>query len=168
MKAESIARGVDGVKGVEKDAMTTATATLRGALERHDRGIADQSVGDHDAPRSATGSLPEDDDRRLMARVAAKDQQAFTLLYQRYAPRLGRFLSKSLRSHALVHEAVNDTMCVLWRKASEFDPDRARVSTWLFGIAQGWHSSYRLSSWKAHERTRRESGTVHQQVVRSH
>ena len=81
------------------------------------------------------GSLREGEDRQLMARVAAKDQQAFTLLYQRYAPRLGRFLSKSLKSHTLVNDAVNDTMFVLWHKASEFDPERARLSTWLFGIA---------------------------------
>ncbi len=46
-------------------------------------------------------SLREDDDLRLMARVAAKDQRAFTILYQRYAPRLERFLSKFLKSDAL-------------------------------------------------------------------
>ncbi|MGQ0595402.1 MAG: RNA polymerase sigma factor [Gammaproteobacteria bacterium] len=115
--------------------MTTATDTLRGALDRHDRGVPDQSVGEHGAPSSATGSRREDDDLRLIARVAAKDQRAFTILYQRYAPRLGRFLSKSLKSDALVNETVNDTMLVVWRKASQFDPDRARVSTWLFGIA---------------------------------
>ena len=132
--------------------MTTTTATLRGALERHDRGVADQSVGDHDTPRSATRWLPEDDDRQLMARVAVKDQQAFTLLYQRYAPRLGRFLSKSLKSHARVDEAVNDTMFVLWRKANEFDPDRARLSTWLFGIAH--HAGL-----QAFARSAKESGT---------
>jgi RNA polymerase sigma-70 factor (ECF subfamily) len=81
------------------------------------------------------GSLREDDDLRLMARVAAEDQQAITLLYQRYAPRLGRFLSRSLKSNVLVDEAVNDTMLVVWRKAGQFDPDRTRLSTWLFGIA---------------------------------
>jgi RNA polymerase sigma-70 factor (ECF subfamily) len=81
------------------------------------------------------GSLRENDDLRLMARVAAKHQQAFTLLYQRYAPRLGRFLSRSLKSDVLADEAVNDTMLVVWRKACQFDPDRTRFSTWLFGIA---------------------------------
>ncbi|MGH8626514.1 MAG: RNA polymerase sigma factor [Gammaproteobacteria bacterium] len=115
--------------------MTTATDTLWGALDRHDRGVPDKSVGDHDAPISAMRSLREDHDRQLVARVAGKDQQAFTILYQRYAPRLGRFLSKSLKSDALVDEAVNDTMLVLWRKAGQFDPDRARLSSWLFGIA---------------------------------
>ncbi|MGQ0594513.1 MAG: RNA polymerase sigma factor [Gammaproteobacteria bacterium] len=115
--------------------MTTATGTLWGALDRHDRGVPDKSVGEHGTPISAMRSLREDDDLRLIAHVAAKDQRAFTILYQRYAPRLGRFLSKCLKSHALVNEAVNDTMLVVWRKASEFDSDRARVSTWLFGIA---------------------------------
>lgn len=115
--------------------MTTATDTLWGTLDRHDMGVPDQSAGEHEAPRSDMGSLPEDDDRRLMARVAVKDQQALTLLYQRYAPRLGPFLSKSLKSRALVTEALNDTMFVLWRKASQFDPERASVSNWLFGIA---------------------------------
>ncbi len=116
--------------------MTTATDILRGAFDRHDRGVPDQSVGEHGAPSSAMGSLREDDDLRLMARVAAEDQQAIAVLYQCYAPRLGRFLSKSLKSDALVEEAVNDTMFVLWRKASQFDPDRASFSTWLFGIAR--------------------------------
>jgi RNA polymerase sigma-70 factor, ECF subfamily len=133
--------------------MTTATDTLWGALDRHDRGLPDTSVGEHDAPNSARGSLREDDDLRLIARVAAKDQRAFTILYQRYAPRLGRFLSKFLKSHALVDEAVNDTMLVLWRKASEFDLNRARLSTWLFGIAH--HEGL-----KALARSAQESGTA--------
>ena len=127
--------------------MTTATDTLRGALDCHDRGVPEKSVGEF-----TMRSLPEDHDRRLMARVAAKDQRAFTLLYQRYAPRLGWFLSKLLKSDALVNDAVNDTMFVLWRKASEFDPDRARLSTWLFGIA-------RHAGLKALARSAKESGT---------
>jgi len=88
--------------------MTTTTDTLRGALDSHDRGVPDKSVGEHDAPISAMRSLREDDDLQLIARVAAKDQRAITILYQRYAPRLGRFLSTFLKCHTLVNEAVND------------------------------------------------------------
>ncbi|MGH9894288.1 MAG: RNA polymerase sigma factor, partial [bacterium] len=132
--------------------MTTATDTLRGALDGHDS-VPDKSAGEHDAPISAMRSLREDDDLPLIARVAANDQRAFTILYQRYAPRLGRFLSKSLKSDALVNEAVNDTMFVAWRKASQFDPDRARVSTWLFGIAH--HEGLKVLA-----RSAQESGTA--------
>lgn len=134
--------------------MTTATDTLRGALDSHDRGVREvKSVGEHDAPISAMGSLREDDDLRLIARVAAKDQQAIAILYQRYAPRLGRFLSRSLKSDVLVDEAVNDTMLVVWRKAGQFDPDRTRFSTWLFGIAH--HEGLKVLA-----RSAQESGTA--------
>ncbi|MBA3493312.1 MAG: sigma-70 family RNA polymerase sigma factor [Gammaproteobacteria bacterium] len=112
--------------------MKTATAALRGTFDDHDSLVQNDPVGKESAPRSR----PEDDDRRLLTRVAAKDTQALTLLYQRYAPRIGRFLGKVLKHYDLIEEAVNDTMLVVWRKASEFDPDRALVSTWLFGIAR--------------------------------
>ncbi len=130
--------------------MTITTDTLRGALDGHDSRVPDKSAGEHDAPISARGW---DEDRQLIARVQAQDQQAITLLYQRYAPRLGRFLSKLLKSHTLVDEAVNDTMLVVWRKASQFDPDRARVSTWLFGIAH--HEGLKVLA-----RSAQESGTA--------
>ncbi|MGH8611903.1 MAG: RNA polymerase sigma factor [Gammaproteobacteria bacterium] len=91
--------------------MTTATDTLRGALANRDRGVRHKSI--HDQEISVTGSLREDDDLQLIGRVAAKDQQALTILYQRYAPRLGRFLSKVLKHHELIEEAVNDTMLVV-------------------------------------------------------
>lgn len=112
--------------------MNTATAALGGAFDDFDSLVQDDPVGEQSAPRSR----PADDDRRLLTRVAAKDTQALTWLYQRYAPRIGRFLGKFLKHHDLIEEAVNDTMLVIWRKASEFDPHRALVSTWLFGIAR--------------------------------
>ena len=42
--------------------MTTATDTLRGALDSRDRLVRHKSVDDHAAPISVTRSLPEDDD----------------------------------------------------------------------------------------------------------
>ncbi len=43
----------------------------------------------------------------------ASTSRLLPILYQRYA---------------------NDTMFVLWRKAGQFDPDRARFSTWLSAL----------------------------------
>jgi hypothetical protein len=76
-------------------------------------------------------SISEEDDRILIRHIAAKDREAFKTLYYRYAPRLGGYLSKLLKSRELV---INDVMLVVWQNAARFDPT-ARLSTWLFGIA---------------------------------
>jgi len=89
--------------------MKTATAALGGTFDDHDSLVQDDPVGEQSARRSR----PEDDDRQLLTRVAAKDTQTLTVLYQRYAPRIGRFLGKLLTHHDLIEEAVNDTMLVV-------------------------------------------------------
>ena len=83
----------------------------------------------------APNTADDHDDADLLRRIATKDRKAFEALYQRYAPRLGRYLLKLLRKHEWVDEAVNDTLMTVWQNAARFDPKRARASTWLFGIA---------------------------------
>jgi len=70
----------------------------------------------------------------LVAAVRARDLRAFEQLYRRYQPRLTRFVGTLLRSPGLVEEVVNDTLMVLWQKASDFT-GASRLSTWLFAIA---------------------------------
>ena len=79
-------------------------------------------------------SLP-DHDLALIRAVAQRNRQAFEALYCRYAPRLGRYLSRLLRQRELVEEVLNDVMLVVWQSAARYDPASARLSTWLFGIA---------------------------------
>jgi RNA polymerase sigma-70 factor (ECF subfamily) len=71
----------------------------------------------------------------LMRAVARQDRRAFKTLYERYAPRIGRYLLKWLKRPELVDEAVNDTMLAVWQNADRFDPTQGRLLTWLFGIA---------------------------------
>ncbi|MGH8531809.1 MAG: RNA polymerase sigma factor [Gammaproteobacteria bacterium] len=73
-------------------------------------------------------------DGALMARVAAQDRQAFEVLYHRYAPMLGRYLLRLLKSRELTEEALNDAMMTLWLNSGRFDSS-CRLSSWLFGIA---------------------------------
>ncbi|MDQ3564486.1 MAG: sigma-70 family RNA polymerase sigma factor [Pseudomonadota bacterium] len=73
-------------------------------------------------------------DGALMARVAARDRQAFEVLYRRYAPMLGRYLLRLLKNRELIEEALNDVMLTLWLNAGRFDSS-CRLSSWLFGIA---------------------------------
>jgi RNA polymerase sigma-70 factor, ECF subfamily len=73
-------------------------------------------------------------DRQLIARIQARDRGAFDELYLDYHRRLMRFLGRMMRNPADAEEVVNDTLWIVWTKASEFR-QASRVSTWIFGIA---------------------------------
>ena len=93
-------------------------------------------MSQHPAPsRSVAGTTAETTDLELIRAVAGKDRRAFKQLYERYAPRVGRYLLKLLKQPELVDEAVNDTMLALWQSADRFDPATGQLLTWLFGIA---------------------------------
>jgi RNA polymerase sigma-70 factor (ECF subfamily) len=77
---------------------------------------------------------PVDDDRQLIARVAARDRAAFQALYFAYHKRLSRFLMRICRRRELAEEIINDTMFAVWQKAGDFRGE-AQVSTWILGIA---------------------------------
>jgi RNA polymerase sigma-70 factor (ECF subfamily) len=86
------------------------------------------------APISLLQQQREDSDRRLLAKVAARDREAFRELYIIYHRRLARFLVRLTHRYELAEEIINDTLWVVWRKAADFRGD-SRVSTWIMGIA---------------------------------
>lgn len=71
---------------------------------------------------------------RLIAQIAGGDKHAFEILYRAYLPRLTRFLYRMTRSAPLIEEIVDDTMLVVWQKASSFNFS-CKLSTWIFAIA---------------------------------
>ncbi len=76
-----------------------------------------------------------EDDVILLRRVAAHDQQAFEVLYTRYAPRLAGYLDRRLGQEYLVDEVLNDVMLALWQDAASCPPT-VSLAAWLFGIAR--------------------------------
>jgi RNA polymerase sigma-70 factor (ECF subfamily) len=79
-------------------------------------------------------SVVDVSDARLLGEVAGGDRLAFERLYRSYFPRLTRFLNRMTRNLQLIEEIVNDTMLVVWNKATTFDAT-CKVSTWVFAIA---------------------------------
>ena len=84
--------------------------------------------------RADVARTPTSDDRELVARVAARDLQAFERLYRLYQPRLTRFLTTLLRRPQLIEEVLDDTMMVVWQTADRFRGS-SKPSTWIFAIA---------------------------------
>lgn len=69
----------------------------------------------------------------LLAAVAEADEGALRELYDRYYPRLARFLVRITTDDDLVAEIINDTFFVVWQKAAGFRGDSS-PSTWIIGI----------------------------------
>ncbi len=71
----------------------------------------------------------------LITRIAAKDRKALEEFYYRFSPAFGAFLMKMLGHREWVDEAINELMFTIWQSAERYDPEKGRLSTWLYGIA---------------------------------
>ncbi|WP_223877857.1 sigma-70 family RNA polymerase sigma factor [Histidinibacterium aquaticum] len=65
-----------------------------------------------------------------------RDQAAFASLFEYFAPRVKAYLIKSGSAPDMAEEVTQDVMATVWRKAEQFDPARASVSTWVYTIAR--------------------------------
>jgi RNA polymerase sigma-70 factor (ECF subfamily) len=73
----------------------------------------------------------------LASRVASgRDREAFSELFDYFAPRLNGYLQKLGTDAGQAEEIAQETMIVLWHKANLFDPSKSSLATWLFRIAR--------------------------------
>jgi len=71
----------------------------------------------------------------LIEEIASdKSREAFSQLFEHYAPRLKAFGLKQGVTHSKVEELVQETMLMVWRKAESFDSSRGTASNWIFTI----------------------------------
>ncbi len=65
-----------------------------------------------------------------------KDRDAFSNLFDYFAPRLKGLIMRSGAHPDQAEEIVQDVMLTVWRKSALFDPHRAQVSAWIYQIAR--------------------------------
>jgi RNA polymerase sigma-70 factor (ECF subfamily) len=76
------------------------------------------------------------DDVALVTRVAHGDERALGELHDRHVRLALSIAHRLLRDEGAAHEVVQDAFVDLWRTASEFDADRASVTTWLVRLVR--------------------------------
>jgi RNA polymerase sigma factor (sigma-70 family) len=76
------------------------------------------------------------DDTTLVERVAAGDADALQGLYERYGRIVYSFAYRFTRDPGMAEECTQDVFVVLWRRASTYDPARAKLTTWLLTITR--------------------------------
>lgn len=92
----------------------------------------------------------EPPDPALLERIATGDQAAMHQLYERYYPRLQRFVWHRLHGDvSLVEDALQEIFLSVWRFAGSFR-GQASVATWIFQIAyhQVARSQRRQHGWQ--------------------
>lgn len=80
-----------------------------------------------------TRVLAEDDDHRLMERVAAGDREAFRTLVERHTSSLMAHATRMLKTQAEAEDVVQEAYVRLWRQAPSYRPE-AKLRTFLHGV----------------------------------
>jgi RNA polymerase sigma-70 factor (ECF subfamily) len=71
-----------------------------------------------------------------MQRVAMGEEQAVEALYVRFGALVYQSSRQVLRSRAETEDAVQEIFVRLWRTADRFDPNRAKLVTWVMLITR--------------------------------
>jgi RNA polymerase sigma-70 factor, ECF subfamily len=81
----------------------------------------------------AAADIPDDD---LMRRTAAGDRDAFAALYSRHGATVYRFARLMTGCDSAAEDIVQDAFLSLMRDAARYDPARASLPTYLYGMAR--------------------------------
>lgn len=92
---------------------------------------AAMTIDDGGAP-----AAPSDFVGLLQAVVARRDQAAFMVLFDYYAPRIKAYLRRLGAGDGLAEDLAQEAMLAVWRKAESYDPAKASVGTWIYTIAR--------------------------------
>lgn len=85
-------------------------------------------------PEMATDA--SDDEERFTAAFVAGDEQALAWIYQRWSPLIYTLAVRSLGDVGDAEDVTQKTFVAAWTGRTSFDASRARLSTWLVGIAK--------------------------------
>jgi RNA polymerase sigma-70 factor (ECF subfamily) len=84
----------------------------------------------------ALGGMEAPADGSLLRLMAAGDEQALVVLYDRWHALVHATAVRIVHQRDEVHDVVEETFWQAWRQAARFDPERGSVQTWLLTIAR--------------------------------
>jgi RNA polymerase sigma factor (sigma-70 family) len=114
-----------------------ATAT-RLSRARDDRRLAQAPWARKMGPMTETSARADEAGLEADLRAVAErhDREAFGRIFAFYAPRVKAYLRRLGAEDAVAEDLTQEAMLSVWRRAQQFDPRRAALSTWIFTIAR--------------------------------
>lgn len=87
------------------------------------------------APPSRAGrSYPDGTDEQLLSWSAQGDRRAFDEIVVRHGPFALRVAARLVADRSLAEDLAQEAFVRAWAQARQFDPRRARFTTWLYRI----------------------------------
>lgn len=80
--------------------------------------------------------------RELVARLQARDTEAFATLYDDYSAALLGVACNIIRDKAAAEDLLQDIFVKIWKHIGSYDPEKGRLFTWLLNIAQNTCKDY--------------------------
>lgn len=80
--------------------------------------------------------MSDANDRALSDRLAKGDKQALAEIYTAHGSVVFAVSLRLLRDRAEAEELVQETFLEAWRRAAQYQPERANVAAWLVTIAK--------------------------------
>ena len=81
-----------------------------------------------------TADAIQAEDRELLRRVGAGDEEAFRDLFRRYAPSALALARRVARQGFLAEEVVQEAFLAVWRSPEAYREGRGAVRSWLMGM----------------------------------
>jgi len=125
----------NGLRGT----MTTGAlkAMADGGGNGHDVRLAQpaavQFKGRMNGTKSAADLALLDDIEKV---AVERDREAFARLYGFYAPRVAAYLRRVGANSEAAEDLAQEVLLSVWRRAHQFDPQKAALSTWIYTIAR--------------------------------
>ncbi|MCG9697087.1 sigma-70 family RNA polymerase sigma factor [Shewanella sp. Isolate11] len=83
---------------------------------------------------SAAREVPTELSHWLNLVAQHRDKQAFTALFQFFAPKIKRYGVQQLSNEAQASELVQETMTNVWRKAHLYHVKKGAATTWVYTV----------------------------------
>jgi RNA polymerase sigma-70 factor (ECF subfamily) len=89
-------------------------------------------------PNDAVAPAPAEQasDSELLVRIAARDREAFEVIYHRYIRSIFGLALQRLRDRERAEDAVQEMFAAVWRSASSYKPERGPAAPWLYAVAR--------------------------------
>jgi RNA polymerase sigma-70 factor (ECF subfamily) len=112
--------------------LTWTADVAQTTIDRPVVGVGGSLPGKRSRPKEA--SLTTDNDETLLERIAADDQVAFRLLIERHIDRAFGLALRILNNRTDADDVVQDTLLKVWMNRRQWEPGRAKFSTWLYRV----------------------------------